>query len=626
MIVRFVVLSTVFAAGIVLVNALPAYSQLTKTICAVGCDFTTFSAAIADANANFPAGGVIYNVTAGETFNEPTPADPNAGCVTAQGSAGVANQITFQRSGAGANPVIVYAGVAGAGIPDSAVCIRGGDYITFNGIDVSSGGSTTLENGYRIVNASDVNGATNNTIQNTAITLNRAGTATVGIFQSTVTGNGNGAGVTPTAASGANSNNRYYNLTIRNVYSGIYLLGTGTFPDQNCEIGVTGSVTANNIGDTATPNDIGGTAATTWGIHTAQQSGVRIFNNNVQNVFGTGSNEYYGIWFEVFGAGNTFADGQIYNNKVSNISRITATTNTATVYGMRVDAVSGNAATVYNNFVSNLNYSNPATAVGAIRVRGIAVNAGGNGGNINVFFNSVRLDQGVNAGYGNAAFFFNAGTTTSRNNIFSNFTGAQSGVAFHYAYHRNGGTITATSNNDLYIADTNNGNTGFFAGFAGGANRPTLADWATASGETNSIAADPLFVSTTDLHIGSSSPAMDLAFFGTGITTDIDGQTRSSTPDIGADEQTPSSATASIGGRVVDANGRGISGARIIVSGGTLTAPLPARTSTFGYYRIDGLPTGGTYNVQVSAKRYTFGSRVISLSDNALDVNFMSKN
>src|SRR2546430_11780065 len=54
--------------------------------------------------------------------------------------------------------------------------------------------------------------------------------------------------------------------------------------------------------------------------------------------------------------------------------------------------------------------------------------------------------------------------------------------------------------------------------------------------DINSIQADPLFVSTTNLHLACDSPADDAGTPVAGITTDIDGQPRDAIrPDVGAD-------------------------------------------------------------------------------------------
>jgi hypothetical protein len=65
----------------------------------------------------------------------------------------------------------------------------------------------------------------------------------------------------------------------------------------------------------------------------------------------------------------------------------------------------------------------------------------------------------------------------------------------------------------------------------------TLAQWQEFSHlDSNSISVDPLFASETDLHLTDSSPCIDIAAPIPGITVDIDGELRDSTPCIGADE------------------------------------------------------------------------------------------
>lgn len=86
----------------------------------------------------------------------------------------------------------------------------------------------------------------------------------------------------------------------------------------------------------------------------------------------------------------------------------------------------------------------------------------------------------------------------------------------------------------------------------------------------------------------------------------------------------PTSATASISGRVTTANGRGIPNVYVTISGGELTEPRSMTTGSFGYYTFDDLPTGGAYVVSVGTKRYTFSnsSRLITLLENLTDADF----
>ena len=64
----------------------------------------------------------------------------------------------------------------------------------------------------------------------------------------------------------------------------------------------------------------------------------------------------------------------------------------------------------------------------------------------------------------------------------------------------------------------------------------SLSDWQTMGFDGSSFEADPQFVSGTDLHIQSTSPAVNAGQTLTHVVGDIDGQSRDSWFDIGADE------------------------------------------------------------------------------------------
>ncbi len=92
-------------------------------------------------------------------------------------------------------------------------------------------------------------------------------------------------------------------------------------------------------------------------------------------------------------------------------------------------------------------------------------------------------------------------------------------------------------------------------------------------------------------------------------------------------EFTPTTAvSASISGRVMTSDGAGIRNAKVVITGNSLAEPLVVTTGSFGYFTFDGLMTGETYVVTVNSQRYTFNtpSRVISLVDNVLDVDFVA--
>lgn len=83
----------------------------------------------------------------------------------------------------------------------------------------------------------------------------------------------------------------------------------------------------------------------------------------------------------------------------------------------------------------------------------------------------------------------------------------------------------------------------------------------------------------------------------------------------------PTAASVSIGGRVLDANGRGIAGATVKVSGANGLVGTSI-TSPFGYYSVDNLQAGGSYIFEVSHKSYAFTPRVLNVSDELRDFDF----
>lgn len=88
----------------------------------------------------------------------------------------------------------------------------------------------------------------------------------------------------------------------------------------------------------------------------------------------------------------------------------------------------------------------------------------------------------------------------------------------------------------------------------------------------------------------------------------------------------PTAAPASISGRVMTADGSGLRNATVTIQGGNLAGTRNVATSTFGYFRFDGLEAGLTYVVTVSSRRYSFTqpTRLVNLTENVEGLDFVA--
>jgi subtilisin-like proprotein convertase family protein len=86
------------------------------------------------------------------------------------------------------------------------------------------------------------------------------------------------------------------------------------------------------------------------------------------------------------------------------------------------------------------------------------------------------------------------------------------------------------------------------------------------------------------------------------------------------------SAKASIIGRVLTSYGAGIRNVMVTATGPGLSQPKVTTTSTFGFYRFDGLPAGDSYVISVKAKRFLFAqpALLVNLDQSMNEVNFVS--
>ncbi len=88
----------------------------------------------------------------------------------------------------------------------------------------------------------------------------------------------------------------------------------------------------------------------------------------------------------------------------------------------------------------------------------------------------------------------------------------------------------------------------------------------------------------------------------------------------------PTSATVSIRGRVLAANGHGITGTRLVLTNAATGEALVSLSSTFGFYSFDSLEVGQTFILTASSKGHSFmqDTLVFTLTDELTDLNFVA--
>lgn len=111
------------------------------------------------------------------------------------------------------------------------------------------------------------------------------------------------------------------------------------------------------------------------------------------------------------------------------------------------------------------------------------------------------------------------------------------------------------------------------------------------------------------------------------VLTDDPGTGAPSDPTVTPLALTPTAADATISGRVISPAGRGLSGVRVIISGGNLTESHYTQTNPFGYFRFVDLEVGATYVITVSAKNHIFANpnRVVNLEEDIVLPVFVSE-
>lgn len=361
-----------------------AFSQLTGTKSIPG-DYASVTAAITDLNTQgVGTGGVIFNVAAGYTES-----GVNVVLTCPVNPPSVSKPITFQKTGAGANPLLT-AGVGVSTTTDGIWKLNGVTYVTINGIDLQENAAnvdatTQMEWGYALVKQSGTLACQFVTIKNCTVTLNKANTASTGIY----TGNHTATVTTAlsvTAFTGTASYNRFYNNTVQNCYFGYQVQGFNSAApydlyDQFNEIGT-------ESGGRSQVLNFGGSTISAYGIYGIYQNNMKIFNTNINSTGGTNST---GTLNGIFTSTGTNSNVDIYGDTVTVVSGAT-TSQLIGINNTFGSTGAGNTVNIYNNVITGCSY--PTATSGEFR----GINTAATSASTNIYNNKVIGNTHIGTG------------------------------------------------------------------------------------------------------------------------------------------------------------------------------------------------------------------------------------
>lgn len=461
--------SLVAVMAMIVLFAQTSFSQLNGSYTIPG-SYATISAAVTALNTSGVSGPVVFNVAAGHT-------ETSANITLTNTTPNSTNTVTFQKSGAGANPLITAAAGTSTTL-DGIIKFGGTDYVTFDGIDVrdpitNTTTTTQMEWGYAVLKASATDASQNIIIRNCVINVNTHTTIytnTKGIY----TGNHLTTSTTSlviTAASGTISNCQFYSNTINTAYVGIELNGYNaaspyTLYDQNNDVGVAGGNTINSFG---------GSTTTAYGVYAIYQNDLEIENNTIvggSHATFLHTSTLYGIFLST----GTNSNADLHNNTVT----LTSNSTTSTTYGIANSMGSTgttNTINMTNNTVQNCVWSTVTSGqMYLIYQSASAYNVNVTGNTVNNFTagNGTTTSTGTIGGI----YTFGGNTTAGSqwiiaNNTVTNISRSQSlaGIGTTYLiYNSSTGRTFKVYNNNVNTC-SNNSTTGVFAGlyFSGSA-------------------------------------------------------------------------------------------------------------------------------------------------------------
>jgi hypothetical protein len=435
----------------------------------VPANYTSVASVISAINQQSVSGALTVNIASG--FTETVV----QGGYTLTTSGSATSPIIFQKSGIGANPLLIaYSG--GSGTPgsmrqDGIWRLIGCDYITIDGIDIVDQNITnpaTMEFGIGLFKVNGADGCQNNTIKNCVITLNRINNASGsgaasdgsrGIDVVNALTSVHNAVVTVSNSAGCNSNNYFYSNTIQNCNIGISLIGfTDVAPfmlsDHGNDVG--GNLMSN--GNSILNFGGGGASNSSAAIRTLAQYDLNISNNTINNNTGQGINHptlLRGIHLNAaLGANSTINSNTLTLNGGATSSQLSVIENASGSAGI------SNTVSITNNLITNCTYTSALSGA----FYGIWNSASPN--NLTMSNNSF-VNNSTSASSGSTYLIYNNGSVNSLITINNNalsfmYNGSNAYGGTLYSIYNSNGTLTSslTINNNVFSNFYHLGGTG----------------------------------------------------------------------------------------------------------------------------------------------------------------------
>ena len=254
-----------------------------------------------------------------------------------------------------------------------------------------------------------------------------------------------------------------------------------------------------------------------YSLHVDNQINCLIFGNDIQpGAPTTLAAPCYGVYITSLGAGGSVT---VSGNRIHHFADHSDLSLNRAV-GIYCAAAHGGTVTACNNFIYDFD------EVLRLKRDAIYLSAGAN----YIWNNSILLGNSQNTTE-NCGIYISTG---GEHSILNNILMSEDSATVSYGILQNGGGGFVSDYNDIFGLHPQ-----FHIGKVRAAEFAGFTKWQDSGYDLHGLSADPKFVARSDLHVQVSSAVVDgRGLWLDSVLTDIDGDTRGQSPDIGADEYT----------------------------------------------------------------------------------------